>query len=224
MRRAFLLLLVPGLLGCGALGQGVFVYDQQSSTDDWPPTGGGMLWPGGPSGYGQSFTPSLSAVGFIRLKLADIFPGNGAGAIMQIDLRSDSITGPILGTSLSVEMADGFAGTADFLFAPETSVTPQVTYYFEFRITAGDTWAVTGMEDVYKYPGGTGIAMGRPDASLDFWFQEGIIVPEPSTGVLLLGGLAVILLGRRRTVAHQPRGSTFSRLPCTSSGGRAGRW
>ncbi len=176
----------------------MFVYDQQSSTDDdWPLTGGGMLWPGGPTGYGQSFTPSLSAVGFIRLKVGDVFPGNSTGAIMQVDLRSDSITGPILGTSLPFEMADGFAGTADFLFAPETSVTPQVMYYFEFRITAGDTWAVTGMEDVFNYPGGTGIAMGRPDASLDFWFREGIIVPEPSSLALGLFGFAVFACVKR---------------------------
>jgi len=225
MRRAFLLLLVPWLFACGAAGQRVFVYDQQSSTDDdWPLTGGGMLWPGGPTGYGQSFTPSLSAVGFIRLKVCDVFPGNSTGAIMQVDLRSDSITGPILGTSLPFEMADGFAGIADFLFAPETSVTPQVMYYFEFRITAGDTWAVTCMEDVFNYPGGTGIAMGRPDASLDFWFREGIVIPEPSTGALVLVSLAVITLSRRRNEAHQARGSTCSRLPCTSCGGIAGRW
>jgi len=107
MRRAFLLLLVPWLFGCTAVSQDVFVYDQQSSTTDWAPYCGGVFSPGTPPGQGQSFTPSLSAVGFIQLKLKDAFPGNSTGAIMQIDLRSDSITGPLLGTSLPVEMADG---------------------------------------------------------------------------------------------------------------------
>ncbi|MBP7945571.1 MAG: PEP-CTERM sorting domain-containing protein [Verrucomicrobia bacterium] len=199
MRPAFLLLLAHWLLGCIAvLSQDVFVYDQQSSTTDWPPSCGGVFSPGDPPGHGQSFTPSLSAVGFIRLKLADGVRGNSTGAIMQIDLRSDSITGPLLGTSLPVEMADGFAGTADFLFAPDISVTPQVMYYFEPRVLFGDTWCVDVMEDVYNYPRGTWIAMGRPDVSVDCWFQEGIIIPEPSEMALLLCGLGAILLGRRR--------------------------
>lgn len=223
MKPSFLFLLVPWLLAGGASSQSVFVYDQQSSTTDWPPACGGVFSPGAPAGQGQSFTPSLSAVGFIRLKLGDVFPGNSTGAIMQIDLHSDSIAGPILGTSQPVQMADGFAGTADFLFAPEISVTPQVMYYFEFQVTAGDSWCVDAMEDVYKYPRGTAIVMGRPDVSLDVWFREGIIIPEPSEVALLLAGLAAILLGRRRKAARQPRGSTCSRLPCTSSGGTAGR-
>jgi hypothetical protein len=199
MRRAFLLLLAHWLLGCIAvLSQDVFVYDQQSSTTDWAPYCGGVFSPGTPPGQGQSFTPSLSAVGFIQLKLKDAFPGNSTGAIMQIDLRSDSITGPLLGTSLPVEMADGFTGTADFLFAPEIAVTPEVMYYFEFRVTAGDFWCVDAMEHVYNYPRGTAIVMGRPDPSGDVWFREGIVIPEPSTGAFLLIGLAAIALRRRK--------------------------
>ena len=224
MRRACLLLLVPWLFACGVAGQGGFVYDQQSSALDWPPTCGLLLSRGDPRGYGQSFTPSLSSVGFLQLKVADISPGNSTGAIMHIDLHSDSITGPIVGTSLPVEMADGFAGIVDFLFAPEISVTPEVMYFFEFRVTAGDSWCVDAWQHFYNYPRGTGIAMGRPDATLDCWFREGIVIPEPSTGALVRVSLAVITLSRRRNAAHQARGSTCSRLPCTSCGGIAGRW
>lgn len=175
----------------------MFVYDQQSSTTDWPPGCGGVFSTDTPGGQGQSFTPSLSAVGFIRLKLGDIFPGNSTGAIMQIDLRSDSITGPILGTSLPVEMADSFAGTADFVFVSEVPVTPEVMYYFEFRVTAGDHWCVDAMEHVYNYPRGTAIFTGKPDVSGDVWFREGIIIPEPSSLALGLFGLVVLAAAKR---------------------------
>jgi len=143
---------------------------------------------------------------------------------MVMNLRSDSITGPIVGTSLVVEMPDSFVGTADFLFTHEVSVVPHVMYYFEPRIISGDTWYFDIREEVYNYPGGTWIAMGRPDVSVDCWFREGIIIPEPSTGALLLGGLAVILLGRRRITAVRLRVSTRSPPPCASCGGAAGRW
>ena len=224
MRRACLLLLVPWLFACGVAGQGGFVYDQQSSALDWPPTCGLLLSRGDPRGYGQSFTPSLSSVGFLQLKVADISPGNSTGAIMHIDLHSDSITGPIVGTSLPVEMADGFAGIVDFLFAPEISVTPEVMCFFEFRVTAGDSWCVDAWQHFYNYPRGTGIAMGRPDATLDCWFREGIVIPEPSQTALLLCGLGAVLLSRRRMAAARLWVSTRSPPPCTSYGGTASRW
>ena len=221
MRRAFLLLLVPWLLACGAAGQGVFVYDQQSSTTEPAVVAGGVLAADDPPGYGQSFTRSLSAVGFIRMAFRDGRPGNTTGASIIMNLRSGSITGPIVGTSLVVEMPEGFAGTADFLFTPEVPVGQHVMYYFEPRIVSGDTWGFDIREEVYNYSGGTWIAMGRPDVSVDCWFREGIIIPEPSTGALVLVGLAAITLSRRRKVAHQPRGSTCSWLPSTSCDGTA---
>ncbi|HOA62409.1 MAG: hypothetical protein KA191_16620 [Verrucomicrobia bacterium] len=197
MRRACLLLLVPWLFAWGAAGQGVFVYDQQSSIAEPAFVYGGVLAPDQPPGYGQSFTPSLSAVGFIRMAFRDGRPGNATGASMMMNLRSDSITGPIVGTSLVVDMPEGFVGTADFLFAPEVSVVPHVMYYFEPRIVSGDTWYFDIREEVYNYPGGTWIAMGRPDVSVDCWFREGIIVPEPSSLTLGLFGFAVFACVKR---------------------------
>jgi len=118
--------------------------------------------------------------------------GNTTGASMIMNLRSGSITGPIVGTSLVVEMPEAFVGTADFLFTPEVSVGQHVTYYFEPRIISGDAWYFDIREDVYNYSRGTWIAMGRPDVSVDCWFQEGIIIPEPSSLALGLFGLAVL--------------------------------
>jgi hypothetical protein len=86
--RIVLLLLSAGNI---AAAQGTFIYDQQSSTDEsaWPYGAGGNLQNSTPTG--QSFTPSLSAVGFVRLNLNDPNPINGLGATIYLNLRTGSI-------------------------------------------------------------------------------------------------------------------------------------
>ena len=95
------------------LGQGVFVYDQQSANESTIGGAAGVIQSSQP--IGQSFTPSLASVGFIRLKLGDCVI-NGFGATVYLNLRSDSISGPILATSDSVVMPDGFIGYPNFFF------------------------------------------------------------------------------------------------------------
>ena len=91
-------------------GQGTFVYDQQSSTDETSAPPGVVQVPGFPGyGDGQSFTPSLTSVGFIRL----LFSGIGSGTI-YVNVRSDSIFGPIIGTSGLLDVK--FSGPRTFVF------------------------------------------------------------------------------------------------------------
>ena len=89
-----------------AFGQGTFIYDQQSADET---TGGGV---GGLIqsfvSIGQSFTPTLSSVGFIRLRMFDSISGNGIGATVHLNLRSGSISGSILSSTDPVFMPDGF--------------------------------------------------------------------------------------------------------------------
>src|SRR6185369_273897 len=85
-------------------GQGTFIYDQQSA-DEGHVFGDASIQLDQP---GQSFTPSLSSVGFIRLFLQDGRPGNSSGATVHINLRGTSITGPILGSTDGVFMDDSF--------------------------------------------------------------------------------------------------------------------
>jgi hypothetical protein len=80
---------------------------------------------------GQSFTPSLSTVGFVRLKLLDLTPSNGSGATLAVNLRTNAINGPILGTSISVALTDNFSGSVNFLFASPIPVTSGVTYFLK---------------------------------------------------------------------------------------------
>src|SRR5689334_14952637 len=105
MRRiTFILPLVFSISLCR--GQGTFDYDQQSADES---VGGGAF--GAISSnqpIGQSFTPTLPSVGFIRVQLADSVPANGVGATVCINLRQGSITGAILGSSNPVSMTNGF--------------------------------------------------------------------------------------------------------------------
>lgn len=178
-----------------AHSQGTFIYDQQSVPNDT--TGGEgapVIQANGP--VGQSFTPLLPGVGFVRLFLFDLSL-NGIGATIFLNLRSDSMTGPILGSTQPVFMADGFTGRTNFFFPTEVAVSPGTTYIFELVVQSGDNWRVID-DSQFNYPGGTAFGQGLPAPPFDLWFREGIIVPEPSTGLLGLIG-SVVLLYRQRT-------------------------
>ncbi len=180
-----------------APGQGTFLYDQQSSSNE-----GNYGYGTGPTyqslvpSTGQSFTPNFSAIDFIRLDLSDGNITDGLGSTWFLNLRSDSITGPILGTTAPVGLPDTFIGTANFFFPSTVPLTPGTTYYFDVNSTDGGGWHMIFGQ--FSYPGGIAWARGQPNAQGDYWFREGIIVPEPSSvALLLLGGAALACLRRR---------------------------
>jgi hypothetical protein len=77
------------------------------------------------------------------------------------------------------------------------TVTPGQTYYFQVVEQSGDdTWGITGDPD-YRYPGGTLFLNGVAVPHSDLWFREGIVVPEPSSMMLLLLGAGVFAYFRR---------------------------
>jgi len=134
-----------------ALAQGTVIYDQVSFTGS--PQGDQIIniTPNQP--IGQSFTPSLSAVGFINLALhGDI---NGAGGSVYVNLLANSITGPILGTSQPVFIAGHSFAAMTFNFANPVAVTPGTMYYFQPIVEPGG--GVIGTPDItfLGYPGGT---------------------------------------------------------------------
>ena len=183
----------------GTLAQGTFIYDQQSSTSEivWPYGAGAHIRQLSP--YGQSFTPSLSGIGFVRLNLNDNDPNNGLGATLYLNLRANSISGSILAVTPLVVLSNGFTGPVNFLFSSEVPLTPTSTYVFELVLQLGsDFWNADAGE--YSYPGGIVFANGTPSDGSDMWFREGIyIVPEPSSGTLVLvcGGLALWVRRKR---------------------------
>src|SRR5882762_9571744 len=74
--------------------QGTMIFDQQSSDESNGGVGLNVIQNAQPTG--QSFTPSLDGVGFVRLHFFDMVRNNGTGAVVYVNLRSDSITGPII--------------------------------------------------------------------------------------------------------------------------------
>jgi hypothetical protein len=172
-------------------GQGtMYVYDQQSSSNEAPwPYGSGSTLQQIPPPYGQSFTPALTSVDFIRLNLNDGNVNDGLGATMYINLRSGSLTGAIIGTTAPVTMASFFTGPATFLFPSSIPLVAGDTYYFEPVVQSGGAWNMADGES--NYTGGSAYRNGLPQPMSDFWFREGVIVPEPSSVALLFIGAAV---------------------------------
>ena len=193
------LLALIALLGASTSSlqaQGTFIYDQQSSDENVPGEAAAGIQVNEP--VGQSFTPSLSTVGFIRLQLFDINPGNSLGATLYVNLRADSITGTILASTDPVSLPDSFpspssVGFVNFFFSIPVSVTPGTTYYFQPVVDVGGAWAIGRFIPTSNYPGGTEFLQGQPGPN-DLWFREGIVaIPEPSAGVLGLLGLGVLV-------------------------------
>ena len=182
-------------------GQGTFVYDQQSG--DESTLIGAVTTIQSHQPIGQSFTPSTTAVGFIRLSLNDATPGNSAGATVFVNLRANSITGTVLGSSDAVSMPDNFGrgtnGYVNFFFPSPVTLIPGTTYYFQPVVQSGDTWQVGAYNFPVNYAGGTAYYDGVASGSDDLWFREGIVVPEPSTICLgIFGAATIILFGRHK--------------------------
>jgi hypothetical protein len=189
--------IILGLCLCylSVFGQGTLQIDQQSGNvysstvaltiQDYQP-------------MGQSFTPSLAAVGFIQLQLYDPGPINTSGATIYLNLRSGSFTGTILSSTTPVFMPPGYgygspAPLTTFLFPTAVSVTSGMTYFFDINVEAGSApWKVGAMERGNTYSGGSDFVNGTANPNgHDLLFTEGVVVPEPSAawGALLGGGL-----------------------------------
>jgi hypothetical protein len=195
----FALTLLILLLPICSFGQGTFLYDQQSSDESNFGAAGIGIQSDQPAG--QSFTPLLSSVGFIRLSVGDGTANNSIGGTLVVYLRANSITGTILGTSAPVVLVDNFGrgsnGVVNFFFWSPVTVSPGTTYFFQPAILSGDDFGVA-YYNTFNYPGGTGFFQGTPSGTFDMWFREGIVVPEPSTPVLAGIGCAVLLLSRKK--------------------------
>jgi hypothetical protein len=169
------------------IGQGTFVFDQQSSDESRILEGGGPF-----RGTIQSFTPTLDSVGFVRLYLmtADI---DNAG----VNLRAGSPTGPVLGTTSRLTL-HSFYGPVTFLFDTPIGVTPGTTYYLEPVATVSGG-SLLNASQFYNYPGGMIFSSnGTPSPTWDLWFREGIVVPEPATVSLTLVAGSLLLWLKRK--------------------------
>src|SRR5262249_13722754 len=146
--------------------------------------------------YGQSFIPTLTSIGFVKLQFSDENAGNALGATLYVNLRTGTVSGPLLGSTVPVAMTDGFVGIATFLFSAPLSLTPGVTYFLEPVVQSGDSWNINGTE--YGYPDGSFWYGGNPQLASDLWFREGIVVPEPSSLSLVALSSTLLFVARNR--------------------------
>ena len=193
---------VASVILCSAYAQGDYQYDQQSANESI--FTGSWLNIQTNQPIGQSFTPSLSSVGFIRLNFTDFSPGNSLGATVYVNLRSDSITGSVLGSTDPVFIPNGIGvgapGYITFFFPIPVSVTPGTLYYFQPVLLSGEGALAVGAYH-FNYAGGTAFVQGAPHSNslYDLWFREGTVVPEPSSSSLTaLGGGLVLLFCRKK--------------------------
>jgi hypothetical protein len=176
------------------------VIDQQNTA---PITG-----TNGGTSFGQSFTPTLSAIDYVEVLMA------GSANSVTVDILDgvvglDGLEGVVIGTSDPVLVSTpGAHQIIHFDFPSTVSLTPGNTYAFRLQ-TPGGILGISYTDD--SYSGGQYLAENYAPSSYvqghDTFFQEGMTVEAvqavPAPGAILLGGIGVGLvswLRRRRTL------------------------
>jgi hypothetical protein len=129
-------------------------------------------------------------------------PQPGEQQAMRIDVKSGGADGTIIGSTTPVMLTyQGWVQRFPQQFSFETPLvlTPSGAYYFEVVPVSGKDIFAPEAFQLGAYADGNLIAFGRPQGTYDLWFRTGTLVPEPSTGALLvLGGLGLCWAARRR--------------------------
>jgi hypothetical protein len=185
-----LLAVALGLCTTPATASALPILPDQSNDGFIPPLGQNIQFF---SPIGQEFTPALTSLDAVELFT------NGIGATLVVNIRQDTITGPLLGTSLSVSLQDLFPGITHFDFPATVPLVPGQLYVIEALVASGDFAEIGSSGGPFStYPGGNQILQGVPQPNNDLWFREGpAAVPEPGSSFVLfgLGALGVGLVG-----------------------------
>jgi hypothetical protein len=118
-----------------------------------------------------------------------------------VNLRSDSITGPIIDSTAPVALPDSFGlplntGYVTFFFGNRVPLQAGVTYFLQPVVQSGDLFGIFG--GTFNYPGGELYSLGVGTPLTDYWFREGIVVPEPSVTALIFPALGIFVFAQRR--------------------------
>src|SRR2546427_9717827 len=135
-----------------------------------------------PNDIAQSFTPSLSAVGFVQFRSMATFP-SGSSVTLVVNLREGTYNGPIISSTDPIVIV-GFAGVGTFYFPDNIAVNPGQLYFFQPVVQSPGSIDV-GFKDPSPYLNGNLWGNGVMNTTGDLWFREGLAVPEPAVVWLL---------------------------------------
>jgi hypothetical protein len=158
-------------------GQGTIAWDQQATgfLDGSVPINDQPL--------GQVFAPTQSSMDVAAFNLSNV---STSSAQVDVNLLIGSISGTIIGTSMPVSIPAATFGSYDFFFAAPISLTPGTQYYLQPVIVSGSGIDVNIVNA--PIPTGGEIDNGALHNNFNFWYQEGIVVPEPSLVALFAVG------------------------------------
>ena len=177
------IVLLLWLTASDAFGQGFLVVDQASGTTNELVQVSTQI----PDEHiAQSFTPSLSAVGFVQFsQYVPAFPGNDQVTFV-VNLRAGAYNGPILSSTDPVILVNHLTQIGTFYYPENVGVAPGQLYFFEPVLLSSGSLDI-GYKNPSSYLGGDAWNNGLQDTG-DYWFREGVVVPEPDTiGLALLG-------------------------------------
>jgi hypothetical protein len=213
MKRLWLLSL---FLTVVAHGQSILVYDQQSPADGRTsvPSSTQPDSPNSPNPVirlGQSFTPSLSGIDFVELRVGRA--GSETPTSVLINLRQDSILGTILGSTETRYVPLGPVSVFTLYFPNQIPLLPGTTYFFDVQVpyttttpngvtgSGGATVDTDSLDNQFNYHGGVAYRGTNALTSYDLWFREGTIVPIPEPSSIALftmgGGLFAFQFWRK---------------------------
>ena len=168
--------------------QGFLVVDQASGTLDEIVTVATRL---PDCQIAQSFTPSLSAVGFVQFsQYVPAFPGNDQVTFV-VNLRAGAYNGSIVSSTDPVVLVNHLTQIGTFYYPENVGVTPGQLYFFEPVLLSSGSLDI-GTKFPSSYPRGDAWNNGLQGGG-DYWFREGIVVPEPYTVWLLIFGSGVFI-------------------------------
>ncbi|HXC46774.1 MAG TPA: hypothetical protein VNU20_00685 [Candidatus Sulfotelmatobacter sp.] len=156
------------------------------------------------SPLGQSFTPTMSSLNFVNL-LTESGDATVGDATVKVNIRSGSISGPILGTSQPTVIPFSVSpSVSSFRFSAPVTLNPGDVYVIEPFVVCGNT--LIGSTDANNYLSGNQILGGVAQTKIDLWFQEGISVPERRKWPLVRTGLIAliaIVFFNSRSILHK---------------------
>ena len=147
----------------------------------------------------QSFTPTLSGIGFVQLQtvIAALDPGS-LGLTVVVQLREGGSLGPVIAATTPLFLQNLGTEFTPFFFPDNVPLTANQPYYFEPVVLGGGALDVA-IKTPGPYDRGNLFLNGGPANPLsDLWFREGLVVPEPGTGVFVLMGLVLLFGWSRR--------------------------